>query len=115
MRQQFFINGANGSVGSEYFCLGVNQSASFPASQFDPGATGYVVAVAVDSATGCPVSHNFLIGDAYFKLTTATRQDWREVNSFHQRSRVCIAAMPRAPLVKGGLPRIALFQLQHLQ
>ncbi|HMV85973.1 MAG TPA: BACON domain-containing carbohydrate-binding protein [Blastocatellia bacterium] len=68
--RMFFINGARGTVKSETFCLAPNQSASLLASRFDPGVSGYAVAVAVDSATGCPISHNFLIGDAYVKLAT---------------------------------------------
>src|SRR5262249_43517171 len=40
------------------------------ASDVDPGVTGYIVAVASDSFTGCPVSFNFLIGDEYVKFAT---------------------------------------------
>ncbi len=68
--RMFFINGVRGTVKSETFCLAPNQSASLLASRFDPGVSGYAVAVTVDSATGCPISHNFLLGDAYVKLAT---------------------------------------------
>ncbi|MGH9837464.1 MAG: hypothetical protein ACREEM_01625, partial [Blastocatellia bacterium] len=37
-------------------------------SDLDPGVTGYLIAVAVDAATGCPINFNALIGDAYVKL-----------------------------------------------
>lgn len=66
----FLVNGATGAVRSESFCLGANQGVSLLASQLDPGVGGYAVAVAIDAATGCPVSHNFLLGNAYFRLAT---------------------------------------------
>lgn len=66
----FLIRGSNGDPLAETICLGPSQVVSFLASQLDPGATGYIVAVAVDSATGCPLSHNFLMGDAYIRLAT---------------------------------------------
>src|SRR5262249_39674655 len=36
----------------------------------DPGTTGYIVAVATNPVTGCPVSFNFLVGDEYVKLAS---------------------------------------------
>ncbi len=41
----------------------------FLASELDPGTTGYIVAVAVNS-TGCPVNFNYLIGDEYVKFAS---------------------------------------------
>ena len=55
------------AVADSYICLTANQTASFLASDLDPGVTGYLVAVAVD-ARGCPVSRNCLIGDEYVKF-----------------------------------------------
>ncbi|MDX2034533.1 MAG: hypothetical protein SF339_27915 [Blastocatellia bacterium] len=57
-------------VADSYICLTANQTASFLASDVDPGVSGYIVAVAVDFNTGCPVAHNFLIGDEYVKTST---------------------------------------------
>ncbi len=57
------------SVADSYLCLTANQTASFLASDLDPGTTGYLVAVAVNS-TGCPISFNYLIGDEYVKFTS---------------------------------------------
>ncbi len=63
----FFVDGSNCSVADSYICLTPNQTASFLASDLDPGTTGYIVAVATDR-TGCPIDFNYLIGDEYVKL-----------------------------------------------
>jgi hypothetical protein len=65
----FFVDGATCSVADAYICLTPNQTASFLASDLDPGTTGYIVAVAVDR-NGCPINFNYLIGDEFVKLTT---------------------------------------------
>jgi hypothetical protein len=65
----FFVDGSNCSPADSYICLTQNQTASFLASDVDPGITGYLVAVAVDS-DGCPVSFNWLIGDEYVKFAS---------------------------------------------
>ena len=57
------------AVADSYICLTGNQTASFLASDLDPGTTGYLVAIAVN-AIGCPTSFNYLIGDEYVKFTT---------------------------------------------
>ena len=66
----FFVDGNNCSVADAFMCLTPNQTASFLASDVDPGVSGYIVAVAVDKDTGCPVSFNFLIGDEHIKLAS---------------------------------------------
>ena len=65
----FFVDGATCSVADSYLCLSQNQTASFLASDIDPGITGYLIALAVNQL-GCPVRHNFLMGDAYVKFPT---------------------------------------------
>ncbi|MBL8168946.1 MAG: hypothetical protein JNJ50_12360 [Acidobacteria bacterium] len=57
------------SIADSYICLTENQTAAFLTSDVDPGVAGYIVAICVDSA-GLPALHNFLIGDAYVKLTS---------------------------------------------
>ena len=57
-------------IADSYICLTATQTASFLASDVDPGVSGYLVAMAVDGVNGCPVSFNWLIGDEYVKLTT---------------------------------------------
>ena len=57
-------------VADSFICLTANQTASFLASDIDPGVSGYIVAVAVDGVNGCPLNFNFLIGDEYIKLST---------------------------------------------
>jgi hypothetical protein len=65
----FFVDGASCSVADAYLCLTPNQTASFLASDLDPGTTGYLVAVATDR-NGCPINFNYLIGDEFVKLTS---------------------------------------------
>ncbi len=66
----FFVEGSTCSVSDRYVCLTANQTLTFLASEQDPGTTGYLVAVASDGVFGCPIAHNFLIGDEYVKLET---------------------------------------------
>lgn len=65
----FFVDGATCSIRDVSICLTPNETMTLLATDYDPGVTGYLVAVAVD-ANGCPISHNFLIGDAYVKQTS---------------------------------------------
>jgi uncharacterized repeat protein (TIGR01451 family) len=66
----FAVDGATCAVLDAFICLTPNQTASFLASDFDPGNTGYLMAVAVDCATGLPSSFNCLIGDEYVKFSS---------------------------------------------
>ena len=54
------------AVADTFLCLTPNQTTSFLASDVDPGAKGYMVAVATDS-NGCPISFNYLIGSESVK------------------------------------------------
>lgn len=65
----FFIDGNTCNVADAFLCLTPNQTATFLASDLDPGITGYVFAVATDEA-GRPVKFNYLIGDEYVKMFT---------------------------------------------
>ena len=66
----FFVDGTSCSIADSFICLTANQTSSFLASDVDPGVSGYIVAVAVSGVNGCPIAHNFLIGDEYVKLST---------------------------------------------
>jgi hypothetical protein len=66
----FFVDGGTCSVADVFLCLTPNQTASFLVSDFDPGTTGYVIAVASDPRTGCPINFNYLIGDEFVKLSS---------------------------------------------
>jgi uncharacterized repeat protein (TIGR01451 family) len=66
----FFIEDDTGQVSDGYLCLSPNQTTAFLASDIDPGVTGYLIAVATDEATGCPVNFNFLLGDEYVRLSS---------------------------------------------
>jgi hypothetical protein len=65
----FFVS-SDCTVADSYICLTANQTASFLASDVDPGITGYIVAIAVDGVLGCPAAFNWLIGDVYVKTAT---------------------------------------------
>jgi hypothetical protein len=56
-------------VADFFICLTPNQTAGFIASDFDPGTTGYVIAVATDN-NGCPSSFNALMGDEFVKFSS---------------------------------------------
>lgn len=66
----FAVDGASCAVLDAFVCLTPNQTTTFLASDFDPGNTGYLVAVAVEDDTGMPRPFNELIGDEYVKFST---------------------------------------------
>ncbi|HKQ72590.1 MAG TPA: hypothetical protein VJ810_02605 [Blastocatellia bacterium] len=66
----FFIDGSNCLAADTFICLTENQTASFLASDVDPGVTGYMIAIASDNLTGVPIGFNFMIGDAHIKLNS---------------------------------------------
>jgi len=70
----FFVDGETCSVADSFMCLTACQIACFHASDLDPGVSGYLVAVAVDS-NGCPVSHNFLAGSARVRYASGHEAD----------------------------------------
>jgi hypothetical protein len=63
----FFVDGSSCSMADMTLCLTPNQTATFLASDFDPGTTGYLIAIAIDQQ-GCPTVFNALLGDAYVKF-----------------------------------------------
>ena len=69
----FWVNGSNGNVSNIVLHLAPKGVASLLASDVDPGVTGFIVAVAISTTTGCPISHNFLLGDADIKLAAGQR------------------------------------------
>jgi uncharacterized repeat protein (TIGR01451 family) len=79
----FFVDGQSCSVADAFLCLTANQTHSFLMSDVDPGTSGYVMAIAVDGPpgfaegrnTGCPISFNFLIGNANIKLATSPMRE----------------------------------------
>ncbi|MGE0101036.1 MAG: DUF11 domain-containing protein [Blastocatellales bacterium] len=65
----FFIDGTSCNVADNFICLTPNQTTSFLLSDFDPGVSGYIIALAVDDR-GRPTKFNFLIGDEYIKMSS---------------------------------------------
>jgi len=61
----FFVDGNTCTPADAFIVLTPSQTASFLASDFDPGTQGYIIAVAVGSSGGVsgPTQFNFLIGD----------------------------------------------------
>jgi hypothetical protein len=51
----FIVDGATCSVADNYLCLTKSQTASFTMADLDPGTTGYLMVVAVNPRTGCPI------------------------------------------------------------
>ncbi len=66
----FAVDGASCAVLDAFVCLTPNQTTSFLASDFDPGNSGYLMAVAVECETGLPRAFNCLIGDEYVKFAS---------------------------------------------
>ncbi len=66
----FFQEDDSASIADAFLCLTPNQTASFLTSDMDPGMNGYLIVIAVDERTGCPINFNHLIGDEYVKLSS---------------------------------------------
>lgn len=64
----FFVFSDFFGVSDTLFTLAPNQTIRFLASNVSPGDTGYAIAIAVNSATGCAINFNHLIGNAFIKL-----------------------------------------------
>lgn len=65
----FYVDGTTCSVKDSIICLSGFQTARLLASDLDPDTTGYLVAVAIGE-DGCPIKHNFLIGDSFVKTAS---------------------------------------------
>jgi hypothetical protein len=65
----FFVDGETCSIADSFLCLTPNQTVTYLASDVDPGVTGYLIAIAVDSS-GWPANFNYLIGDVFVKLAS---------------------------------------------
>jgi hypothetical protein len=66
----FFVEDDSGDPADAFVCLTPNQTVSFLLSELDPGTSGFLIAIASDEHTGCPINFNFLIGDEYVKLAS---------------------------------------------
>ncbi len=64
----FFVDSTTCQAADSFFCLTANQTLTLIASDYDPGITGYFMAVAVNKNTGVPIQFNYLLGSYYFKL-----------------------------------------------
>jgi hypothetical protein len=69
----FFVRGTSGAINplaTMLLTLPPHALRSVPASAVAAGFRGYVIAVAVDPSSGCPIAFNHLIGDVDVKLST---------------------------------------------
>lgn len=66
----FLVDGATCSVADFTLCVTRNQTASFLASGFDPGITGYIFAVGYTPGSNCPNSR--LIGSSRIRIDGGT-------------------------------------------
>ncbi len=60
----FLMDGTSCQQSDFFLCLTPNATFGFKASDYDPGNTGYLIAVAVN-AQGVPIQNNVLIGNAF--------------------------------------------------
>ena len=109
----FFVDGSNCSVADAFICLTANQTTSFLMSDIDPGVSGFVLAVASDPVTGCPINFNFLIGDEFVKLASghAANLGAEAVSAVAATPVTCAATADTATLLFNGvnfgrLPRV---------
>ncbi len=65
----FMVDGATCSIADSFVGLTPNQTASFLVSDYDPGISGYIVAVAVGGGGGGPTQFNHLIGSEFIRET----------------------------------------------
>lgn len=69
----FFVTGTSGAINLPapmLLTLSPHALRSLSARDLAPGFRGYVIAVAVEASTGCPIAFNHLIGDVDVKLLT---------------------------------------------
>ena len=97
----FLVDGATCSVSDTYICLTQNQTASFLASDLDPGQTGYMIAIAVND-DGCPIIFNALIGDAYVKFPTG------HAANLGAEAIAGLAGLVNSPLCNLGTPSVVI-------
>lgn len=97
----FFVS-ADCTIADSYICLTAAQTASFLASDVDPGTKGYIVAFAVDNL-GCPINFNFLIGDEFVKFSSGHAANLGAEGFAAQGPLVCDPNAPSAELFFSGL------------
>ena len=89
----FLVDGTTGTVTNRFMYLNEAQTSTFSLFDVAPGKRGYIVAVAIDRATGCPRKFNDLVGTVDVKLTSG-----------HSGSlpAVAVTALTNTPATCGG-------------
>ncbi|MEP7339127.1 MAG: hypothetical protein ABI977_15430, partial [Acidobacteriota bacterium] len=96
----FFVNGSGGASASALLTLAPVQTATFLTGDVIPGVTGYLVAVAINPATQCPINFNYLIGRATIK---------RSSGHAATLSAVAVSALASSPVACTGATAILNF------
>ncbi|MBI1765798.1 MAG: hypothetical protein HYR56_30710 [Acidobacteria bacterium] len=101
----FFVARDNCQVSDAFVCLTAKQTVSFQAADLDPGTTGFLVAVAVDDVTGCPIQFNHLIGDEFVKFTSGHQANLgaEAIAALSPQPALCTGGQPQAQLRFNGV------------
>jgi hypothetical protein len=89
----FFVDTRDCNVQNQIIFLTPSQTVKLFAREEDPGARGYLIAVAIDPS-GLPTQFNFLIGDAYIRESTGMRQANLAAISFVKKTPGLVPANP---------------------
>jgi hypothetical protein len=84
----FWMDGGSASMADHQTCLTANQTVSLLASDLDPDISGFLLVVAVDPISGCPIRFNSLIGESLVRLESGHRANLAALS---------IAALDREP------------------
>jgi hypothetical protein len=86
----FWMDGGSASMADHQACLTPNQTVSLLASELDPDISGFLLVIAIDPISGCPIRFNSLIGEALIHLESGHRANLAALT---------IAALDREPAV----------------
>ena len=101
----FMVSGSSCNVADFFSCFTAAQTSYFLASVLDPGTSGYIVMVAVDGITGCPVKFNYLIGDGFVKLSSGLHGNYgaESIAAILDPPAICDDASQSATLLFNGV------------
>jgi len=98
----FFVDGTSCTVADQIVTLTQNQTASFMARDVDPGVTGFIIAVAVDSS-GCPIVSNYLVGGSNVRFESGHRASLPAIGVSGLVTPICTASSTMVTLPFNGV------------
>ncbi|MFN6204653.1 MAG: hypothetical protein ACK496_19565, partial [Acidobacteriota bacterium] len=98
----FFVDGTSCTVADQIVTLTQNQTASFMARDVDPGVTGFIIAVAVDSS-GCPMVSNYLVGGSNVRFESGHRASLPAIGGSGLVTPICTAGSTMVTLPFNGV------------